>query len=418
MKLRSVAALAMKNLARSKLRTSLSLLGIAIGVFAVTLMVSLGLGLRAYVENELATFGRDLIAIQPTAPGTAERGASVSAQLGGLQSRALTERDVERLRDKDTFPYVVAVSGIKTAQGYAVAREREIFSLVIGGSWQYPLVDPQTTIAEGRFFNEQEDRAGAAVAVIGSDIAGELFPSGGAVGERIRIKDVSVTVIGVAAPRGTIAFFDLDTVIYAPMSLVSHRMAGGEALSEIDIKVDGEAMVPRAADEITRLMRQWHGITDPDKDDFIVHTATSIIEQANVATGAITAFLGFLAAISLLVGGIGIMNIMLVSVTERIKEVGLRKALGARSEDIRRQFLLESVALTTIGGVAGGALAVLATLGLVILARSNGYDVPYVVSAPAFLASAAVSVAVGVVFGIRPARKAAALDPITALRYE
>jgi putative ABC transport system permease protein len=171
-------------------------------------------------------------------------------------------------------------------------------------------------------------------------------------------------------------------------------------------------------DDITRVLRRRHGITDPEKDDFIIHTATDVLAQVNTITTAITALLGFLAAISLLVGGIGIMNIMLVSVTERIREVGLRKALGARRSDIMTQFLAESVLLTSIGGITGGVLAMLVTVGLVFGARFAGYDVPFIVSLPAFFVAAFVSAVIGIIFGLYPARKAAALDPITALRYE
>jgi putative ABC transport system permease protein len=203
-----------------------------------------------------------------------------------------------------------------------------------------------------------------------------------------------------------------------PLRLAQKRITGNDKIMEMHVRANDPEHVDDTVSDIQRLLRKRHNIEDPTKDDFMITTTQDITDRLNTVTDVITYFLAFLAAISLLVGGIGIMNIMLVSVTERIREVGLRKALGAKPKDILLQFLAESVVLTTAGGLIGGALGFLITMVVVAIMRMNHLDVPYVVSMTAFVGAAVVSAIVGIVFGIQPARKAAALDPITSLRFE
>ena len=211
---------------------------------------------------------------------------------------------------------------------------------------------------------------------------------------------------------------DMDSMVFMPLRLAQKRITGNDNVFEVHLKVQDDEHVDETVADIQRLLRRRHNIDDPTKDDFMVTTMQDVTDRLNTITDVITYFLAFLAAISLVVGGIGIMNIMLVSVTERIREVGLRKALGAKPADILLQFLAESVVLTTVGGLLGGLLGFLMTMAVVAVMRANGLDVPYVVSMTAFLGAAVVSAAVGIVFGLQPARKAARLDPITSLRYE
>ncbi len=377
----------------------------------------MGLGLRAYITNEISAFGNDYVSVQPKTPGLAARG-SLFDQASGAGDSSLTLDDVRALADPAVLPYTVAVQASRTAQGVLSAGDRNFTSMIFGTTANYAAFDPQSKVASGRFFTEAEDRAMAQVVVLGPTAARRLFGPRDPIGQKVRIKDVSATVIGVFESRGTVAFFDFDSIVMMPLQLVQKRLAGTDRLNEINVKITDVALIPQATDDITRILRRRHGITDPAKDDFQLITAMEIIGQIQSVTGAVTVLLGFLAAISLLVGGIGIMTIMLVAVAERVREVGLRKALGAKDAEIGAQFLAESVVLTTVGGMLGGSVAVAATVAAVFFARSSGFDVPFVISLPAFGAAALVSSAIGIIFGIYPARKAAKVDPITSLRSE
>jgi len=414
MRIRHAIDMAAQNLRRSKVRTALSLLGIVIGVFSVTLIVSLGAGLKSYVTMQVEQFGRTTISIQAKVPDIGSRGSVASA----VSATSVTKKDLEALVASTSFPHVDAIVGLRSAQAYAVRGNNELRSVIFGTSAEYPAIDGQLKIAKGRYFTADEERRGAPVVVMGSAAATALFGEDDPIGQKIRIKDLSLTVVGVQATRGSFAFFDFDTAFFVPLELATTRLAGVDHLTEIDLRVVGQENLARTAEDLKRWMRHRHGITDPAKDDFEVTTAQEVLDRLSVITGAITALLGFLAAISLLVGGIGIMNIMLVSVTERIREVGLRKALGAKNADIRLQFLAESVLLTTVGGAVGGAVGVLATLIGVIVAHYAGFDIPFTVSLPAFFGAAATSAIVGIMFGLYPANKAAKTDPITSLRFE
>jgi putative ABC transport system permease protein len=414
MKTAALIATAAKNLRRSKVRTVLSLLGIVIGVFSVTLIVSLGLGLRAFVTGEVSAFGNDYVSVQPKTPGLSSRGSLFDQSAAGSDS-SLTADDLDALA---RIPYVEAVQAGRTAQAVFSNGSKTMTAVIYGTSATYLEFDKQSKMDKGRFFTENEEKSSAQVAVIGASAARRLFGDEDPIGKKMRSKELSVTVIGTFQKRGAAGFFDFDSIVVMPVGLVDRRLARLGKLTEMNIKVGDPALLARAEADISRIMRRRHGITDPAKDDFQTITSESVLTQIRTVTGAITALLGFLSAISLLVGGIGIMTIMLVSVTERIREVGLRKALGAKNGEIQAQFLAESVVLTTAGGVIGGALAVLATIGLVFAARSFGFQVPFVISLPAFGAAALVSAAIGIIFGIYPARKAARVDPITSLRSE
>jgi len=418
MHLHDLAKASLGNLRRNKLRTALSLLGIVIGVFSVTVIISLGVAVKAGVIGYINNFaGQNLISINPAAPG-ASRHNSMQALMLGAGPASLTYDDVEALQDPRNLPDAVAVNGTVTGQEYIRFGNQEYRSMIAGVSAGYLEITPLIKVGEGRFFTTEEEKSLAPVVVIGSKVAKKLFGSADPVGQKVKIKDLPLKVVGVLQPLGSIVTMDMDSITIMPLRLAQKRITGNNKIMEMHVRAKDPELVDETVADIERLLRKRHNIEDPTKDDFMITTTQDITDRLNTITDVITYFLAFLAAISLLVGGIGIMNIMLVSVTERIREVGLRKALGAKPGDILMQFLTESVVLTTAGGLIGGALGFLITMVVVAIMRANHLDVPYVVSMTAFVGAAVVSAIVGIVFGIQPARKAAALDPITSLRFE
>ena len=418
MHLRDLVKASFSNLRRNKLRTALSLLGIVIGVFSVTVIISLGVAVKAGVIGYIGSFaGQNEISVNPAAPG-ASRHNSMQALMLGASPASLDYEDVGALADPRNLPYADAVSGTVSGQEYVRFGNEEYRSMIVGVTAAYPKIMPILKVGKGRFFTQEEERSLAPVVVIGSKIASKLFGSDDAVGQKVKIKEMPLMVVGVLQPLGSMVTMDMDTITILPLRLAQKRITGNDKIVEANIVVNSAAHVDETVDDIARVLRHRHNIDDPTKDDFLITTAQDIMDRLNTITDVITYFLAFLAAISLVVGGIGIMNIMLVSVTERIREVGLRKALGAKPSDILLQFLAESIVLTTVGGLIGGAFGFLMTMAVVAVMRANHLDVPYVVSMTAFIGAAVVSAIVGVIFGIQPARKAAALDPITSLRYE
>jgi len=410
---RNTVGLAFSNLRRNRLRTVLSLLGVMIGVFSVTLTVSLGFGLKSYIVGQVEQFGKNYITINAKIPELSASG-SLSAQTGG----DVNSIDYDDAQDLADIPNVDTVVAFSTDQALVSRGNKELTSLIFGSTGNYLEFDLQTKMDYGRFFTEREEKAMKMHAVIGSKVASTLFGDENPVGQKIRIRDLRFEVIGVTRPRGQVAFFDFDKIILVPLKLMQKRMIGSDYVQEIDVLVTDEKYIPQVMDDVARKLRRNHGITDPAKDDFMMTSALEVMEIVGTVTNAITILLGLLAAVSLLVGGIGIMNIMLVSVTERIREVGLRKALGAKKDTIWKQFLAEAVILTTFGGLLGGLAGALITFAITAYARYTGFDISYGVSFESLFGGLAVAVIVGVIFGAYPAKKAAELDAIQALRYE
>ncbi|MFH1046800.1 MAG: ABC transporter permease [Patescibacteria group bacterium] len=410
---RNTIGLALNNLRRNRLRTILSLAGVMIGVFSVTLTVSLGFGLKSYIVGQVEQFGKNYVTINAKIPELSASG-SISAQTGG----DVKSINYDDMKDLAKIPNVQTAVAFSTDQALVSRGNEDITSLIFGSTASYLDFDLQTKIDNGRFFTEREEQAMKMYAVIGSKVADKLFGEDNPIGQTIRIRDLRFEVIGVTKPRGAVAFFDFDKIILVPLKLMQKRMLGSDYVQEIDLLVSDPKYIPQVSDDAARKLRRNHGITDPAKDDFMMTTALEVMEMVGTVTNAITILLGLLAAVSLLVGGIGIMNIMLVSVTERIREVGLRKALGARNDTIWQQFLAEAVILTAVGGGLGGLAGALITLLITAYARFTGFDVAYTVSLSSFLGGLFVAVVVGVVFGAYPAKKAAELDAIQALRYE
>ncbi|MDD5251031.1 MAG: ABC transporter permease [Patescibacteria group bacterium] len=409
---------AFKNLSRNKVRTALSLLGIVIGVFSVTIIISLGVAVKAAIIGYVESFAsRDFVSINPAVPGASQEN-SMHALMLGAAPMSLTYDDLNAMKDRKNVPHAMAVAGIVSGQEFVRYGNEEYRTMLIGTSADYPTIVPMITVGTGRYFTDDEERSMSSYILLGSKAKDKLFGGAEAIGQKVKVKGVPMEVIGTLKPMGGMMGIDVDSMAVMPLRFMQKRLIGNDKLVEIDLRANDEASVAPMMDELTRLLRKRHRITDPTKDDFLIMSAKDITDRLNTITDVITWFLAFLAAISLVVGGIGIMNIMLVSVTERIREVGLRKALGAKNHDILLQFLAESVALTTAGGIIGGGIGFLLTLVVVLIMNLNGLNVPYLVSVEAFVGAAIVAAVTGIVFGLQPARKAAALDPITSLRYE
>jgi len=397
--------LALRALQRNKLRSLLTMLGIVIGVGAVVAMVGIGNGAKAQVEAQIATLGQNVILIFP--------GSSFS---GGVQSGSgavgtLKLEDAKAIADE--VQGVVAVSpGTRVTSQLGFGNQN--WSTSVAGEAPEYFDIRQWEIVGGAGFTEQDVRAAAKVAVIGATVAKQLFGEEEPIGQIMRVRNVPFQVIGVLKPKGTsIMGSDQDDVVVVPYSTVMKRLSGITNLRMISVQCISEERTQAVVSGITDLMRQRHRLGQDRENDFMVRSQQEIAEMATATSKVLRLLLGAIASVSLVVGGIGIMNIMLVSVTERTREIGIRIALGAHGADILQQFLIEAVTLSSLGGLIG----ILLGLGTsTLLSRFAGW--PTLTSINAILIAFLFSAAVGVFFGLYPAKKAAALDPIDALRYE
>lgn len=405
----------------NKLRAFFSILGIVIGVAAVVIILSLGQGLKGLVTNEMNAFGPNLLDVAVKIPGVNQT-QSVASMVQGIKITTLKTKDVKDLKDPKVFPYIVAVNGQAMGQDWVVYGNKERRVLIYGCSPDYPLIMKTAKISAGRFYNDEENDSLAKVVVLGSTLAEKLFDQENPLGKNIRLKGINFKVIGVFEPLGGMmssAGMDMNDFIYVPLEVTLKEILGIDYLMEMHIDVSDEKYINRALADISRLLRRNHNITDPDKDDFEIFTMAEILKRVDQVSVILNLLLGFLAAISLLVGGIGIMNIMLVSVSERTREIGLRKSLGATADNILWQFLIESLMVTSMGGAAGiiFGIAVSTLIGLIV--RTQGLpDWPLTVSWLAVFGAFFLAGLIGLVFGVYPARQAAKKSPMEALRYE
>jgi putative ABC transport system permease protein len=325
---------------------------------------------------------------------------------------------VEALKKKSNVPTMESVMPMVFGADAAIYGKEKYQVTIFGGTeLAGKIFDISAT--EGNFVTSDDISSAADVIVIGSKVKDKLFGNDSAIGKKIRIKDKSLRVIGVLPKKGQVSFFNFDEAVLLPYTTAQKYIFGIKYFNELVIQADSDATVSQTVRDVEATLRNTHNITDPEKDDFYLETQADLAQRVSTITNILTYFLTMVAAISLLVGGIGIMNIMLVSVTERTREIGLRKAIGAKNNDILTQFLFESVILTCLGGAIGIFFGIiLSILGAIVIGYFLGQAWPMGISLFAILLGFSVSAFIGIVFGIYPARRASKLDPIEALRYE
>ncbi len=415
MNLYEALRMAANGLLANRTRSALTMLGILIGVTAVILLVAVGNGASVQINNQVQSLGANVIYVYPS---NARGSGGVSQGFGTAQS--LTQADVDALNSKQQDPDVVAAIPIAQSGGQITFGNQNYFAPTTGTTPDFPQVRDYQ-LAEGSFFTADDVTARHRVVVLGQTVVDNLFGTTDPVGQTIKISRQSFRVIGVFAQKGGSGLGSQDNVVVAPITAVWAYLTGarGKVISQIVASASSAGTVTQAETEITTILLDRHQISDPAQADFQLQSQQDILNQATSISTALTLVLGAIAGISLVVGGIGIMNIMLVTVTERTREIGIRKAIGARRRDILTQFLIEAMVLSGLGGALGiavGALLAQEAPKISALATS-GFPTP-VVSPTSVVLAFGVSVAIGLFFGIYPANRAARLHPIEALRYE
>lgn len=412
MKITNTIKISLAGLKANKLRSALTILGIVIGITAIILVVSIGNGAQGLILGEIQSMGSRTLTVEPGKPS------------GGMQDMmsvfrvSLKDKDLEALQKKANVPHLEDIIPLLFTSD-SITYGNESYAGTVLGSGE-KLFDFYSLIpTSGEFFTSDDVKAKSDSCVIGATVAEKLFGSNDPIGQKIRVRNKSLRVIGVLPEKGGGFSFNYNQAVIAPYTTVMDYILIQKYYNEFIIRVDEEKNIDSTVSDIQITMRNSHGITDPEKDDFNVMTQKDLMKTVGTVTTVMTLFLAMVAAISLLVGGVGIMNVMFISVTERTKEIGLRKALGATNADILNQFLFEAIYLTMVGGLLGilfGSLfSYIAAIGLSsALSTSWAFAFPY----DAAMWGILTSVIIGVVFGIYPAYSASKKNPIEALRYE
>jgi putative ABC transport system permease protein len=397
----------------AKFRSFLTILGIIIGIASVIIVMAIGASAQKLILDQVAGVGSNLIAVLPGASD--EKGPPASVI--GIVTTTLKQSDLDAILLKKNVPNVVAASGYVSGIATAKYQSNSNQCNFQGVSAEFIDVE-KNDLASGRFFTKEENDGLSRVAVLGTTKAKELFDSQDPIGKMFSLKDVNFTVIGVLAPKGGSSLSNPDELAYIPLLTAQKILLGIDYLNFARIKIDNTDDLARAVADIKYTLRVQHNIKDSSGDDFSVRDTAQAISTITNITNVLKYFLAGIAAISLLVGGVGIMNIMLISVTQRIREVGLRKAVGARNGDIIAQFLIESVFVTLVGGVIGIIFGVLISLLAAVIINALGYKWEFLISFSSIAVATLVSVTIGLLFGLYPARKASRISPMEALRYE
>jgi putative ABC transport system permease protein len=403
-------SLALKSLLANKMRAFLTILGIIIGVAGIIMIVSVGNGAESLIVNQIKSVGANLIGILP---GGREEGEPPAAAFG-IVITTLKSEDIKELKN---IPHVTAVAGYAKSVTQVLYRNKKVESTVTGTFSEYPDVE-ESKVENGRFFNQIDENSVAKVAVLGYKIKQDLFGDSNPVGENIKIQNETFKVIGVMEERGASGFSNNDTLVFIPIKTMQKIILGTNHISMGRVKVDDAKNMDEAVYNVTRILRTRHNIDNPKDDDFTVASQEQGLAILTSVTGSIKIMLTAIAGIALIVGGIGIMNVMFIAVTERTREIGLRKAIGAKRKDILKQFLVEAVSITALGGIIGILIGTGLSALIAFVIQYLGYKWDLIVTTDSIIIAAGVIIGIGIVFGYSPAKKASLLSPIDALRYE
>ncbi len=407
--------MAIKSLLATKARSFLTMLGIIIGVGAVILIMSVGAGAQSLILNQIESLGTNLLVVLP---GASEKDQP-PPQAMGITVTTLTYDDYLSVKDPAKVPNVMGIAIFSKNVGTTSWKSASYDTSISGTNASYRDVEGGNLL-EGRFFTEEEERNLSKVVVLGATVKKELFGDSKAIGEFIKIKKHSFEIIGVMEKRGNVAFQDYDDQVFVPVRTVQKIISGVNHLGFMRVKINDRENIDQAIKDIEFTLRDKHNIDDQsgESDDFSIRSGNEAMQLFETVTNSLKYFLAMMAALSLIVGGIGIMNIMLVSVTERTREIGLRKAVGAKRSHLMVQFLLEAITITLFGGVIGIIGGVATSYIVSLVANYLHYKWDFVVTPSSIIAGLIVSAGVGLFFGIYPANKASKLDPISALRHE
>ncbi len=416
MKLINPIKISYKNLTAAKFRSFLTMLGVIIGVGSVILIMAIGQSAQELILDQVKGLGTNLIGI---IPGASSSDTSPPAAVMGITITTLTYDDLEALRNPRKVPEVINGSGYVIGSDTVSYQGQEEARSFMGATASY--VEVQTAEVErGRFFTPEEETNLSKIAVLGNQLAKDFFGNDDPLGKTIKIKDQNFTIVGIFKKRGAIAFgaINQDESVFVPLRTAQKILLGINHLSVVHLKVKSAELIPSAIANTKTTLRERHNIKDPDKDDFSVRNQASAMEMVTNITNILRYFLLIIGTVSLVVGGVGIMNVMLIAVNQRVREVGLRKAVGAKNSEITLQFLIESATISSLGGMIGILVGIFLSFLASVIIQALKYHWPFIISPSSVIIAFGVSFLIGIFFGIYPAYKASRISPMEALRYE